>query len=281
MNEHHAACGMVTQRAPSGSTEAGHCSSCVRATWPQNQTAQQPTRSELAPITVQTSQGPREVVPLLSNGVIALHISVAPGGTSTISHVATGRAVAQWMRPASAEAAYQQLIALDWQLTPEGGTGPVLGLAISRIVTQFDDVDHYELRKAKLKELEAAALEAVSPIDDLTQRMALSLEAEYGILVEVVEAPQPSAWQEKQTQITPAQQAEMTWYDQAEVLAAKVLEYADHGSRHAAVTLALELASYLAGDDLTALADQLDDATYEALAAYRRAREPAESAVTA
>jgi hypothetical protein len=44
MNEHHAACGMVTQRAPSGSTEAGHCSSCVRAMWPQNQTAQQPTQ---------------------------------------------------------------------------------------------------------------------------------------------------------------------------------------------------------------------------------------------
>jgi hypothetical protein len=187
MNEHHAACGMVTQRAPSGSTEAGHCSSCVRATWPQNQTAQQPTRSELAPITVQTSQGPREVVPLLSNGVIALHISVAPGGTSTISHVATGRAVAQWMRPASAEAAYQQLIALDWQLTPEGGTGPVLGLAISRIVTQYDDVDHYELRLAKLRELEAAARPVVSPIDDLTQRMARDLEAEYGIPVEVEE----------------------------------------------------------------------------------------------
>jgi hypothetical protein len=34
------ACGIVTQnRAPSGSTEAGHCSSCVRATWPQNQVA--------------------------------------------------------------------------------------------------------------------------------------------------------------------------------------------------------------------------------------------------
>jgi len=39
MNEHHAACGMVTQRVPSGSTDAGHCSSCVRATWPQNQAA--------------------------------------------------------------------------------------------------------------------------------------------------------------------------------------------------------------------------------------------------
>lgn len=37
---------------------------------------------------------------------------------------------------------------------------------------------------------------------------------------------------------------------------------------------ALKLASDLAGDDLTALADQLDDATYEALAAYRREREP-------
>ena len=31
------ACGQVMQnRGPSGSTEAGHCSSCVRATWPQN-----------------------------------------------------------------------------------------------------------------------------------------------------------------------------------------------------------------------------------------------------
>jgi hypothetical protein len=34
------ACGMTIQnRLPSGSTEAGHCSSCVRATWPQNQSA--------------------------------------------------------------------------------------------------------------------------------------------------------------------------------------------------------------------------------------------------
>jgi len=33
MNEHHAACGMVTQRVPSGSTTAGHCSSCEHATW--------------------------------------------------------------------------------------------------------------------------------------------------------------------------------------------------------------------------------------------------------
>jgi len=32
------ACGMTIQnRLPSGSTEGGHCSSCVRATWPQNQ----------------------------------------------------------------------------------------------------------------------------------------------------------------------------------------------------------------------------------------------------
>jgi hypothetical protein len=37
---------------------------------------------------------------------------------------------------------------------------------------------------------------------------------------------------------------------------------------------ALALANALAGDDLTQLADQLDDATYEALAAYRREREP-------
>jgi hypothetical protein len=37
MNEHHAACGMATQRAPSGSADAGHCSSCVRAAWPPHQ----------------------------------------------------------------------------------------------------------------------------------------------------------------------------------------------------------------------------------------------------
>lgn len=37
MNEYRAGCGMTAQRAPSGSTETGHCSSCVRATWPQNQ----------------------------------------------------------------------------------------------------------------------------------------------------------------------------------------------------------------------------------------------------
>jgi hypothetical protein len=87
-------------------------------------------------------------------------------------------------------------------------------------------------------------------------------------------APAPSAWQAKQAEITPAAMAEMNWYDQAEKLAMELLEEADHGSRHAAVTLALALASHLAGDDLTSLAEQLDDATYEALAAYRRAREP-------
>jgi hypothetical protein len=49
MNEHHAACGMVTQRSPSGSTETGHCSSCVRATWPQNRAAEQPADTLVAP----------------------------------------------------------------------------------------------------------------------------------------------------------------------------------------------------------------------------------------
>lgn len=44
MNEHRAACGMTAQRAPNGSTEAGHCSSCVRATWKE-----QPAEPELPP----------------------------------------------------------------------------------------------------------------------------------------------------------------------------------------------------------------------------------------
>lgn len=244
-------CGTTINYLPAGSTDAGHCSSCTRATWSQNQTpAPEPTRPEIAPFAVQTSQGPREVVPLRTNGVLALHMSVTPGGTTTITHIATGKAVAQFARPASADAAYQQLITLDWTLTPEGDTEPALVLAITRIVTQFDDVDNYQLRRAKLAELEAQLKPAIEP----------------------PAAPQPSAWQEKQTQITPAQQADMDWYAGAEDLATKVLEYADHGSRHAAVTIALELASYLAGDDLAALAEALDDATYEALAAYRRDR---------
>jgi hypothetical protein len=33
MYSYRAACGMTAQRAPAGRTEAGHCSSCVRATW--------------------------------------------------------------------------------------------------------------------------------------------------------------------------------------------------------------------------------------------------------
>jgi hypothetical protein len=42
------ACGMFIQnRLPSGSTEAGHCSSCVRATWPQAK--EQPKIPEVAP----------------------------------------------------------------------------------------------------------------------------------------------------------------------------------------------------------------------------------------
>lgn len=53
MNEHHAACGMVTQRAPSGSTtDRGHCVKCTQATWPQSQgegVSTQPTRPEVAP----------------------------------------------------------------------------------------------------------------------------------------------------------------------------------------------------------------------------------------
>jgi hypothetical protein len=182
-----AACGLEMPIQPTSGAKGIHCSVCETHA-DRRQIVPIPGTGP-TPITVQTSQGPREVVPLLSNGVIALHLSVAPGGTSTISHVATGRAVAQFARPASAEQAYAQLSALDWQLTPEGGTGPVLGMAISRIVTQYDDVDHYELRLTKLRELEAAAREAVSPIDDLTQRMALSLEAEYGIPVEVESWP--------------------------------------------------------------------------------------------
>lgn len=44
------------------------------------------------------------------------------------------------------------------------------------------------------------------------------------------------------------------------------------GQLATAVRAALELADAAAGADLTTLADDLDDATYEALAAYRRAR---------
>ncbi len=47
------ACGMTIQnRVPSGNTEAGHCSSCVRATWPQSQAVEvqeQPKIKEVAP----------------------------------------------------------------------------------------------------------------------------------------------------------------------------------------------------------------------------------------
>lgn len=61
------------------------------------------------------------------------------------------------------------------------------------------------------------------------------------------------------------------------------LAYLDHLERYATAIeqqlpttpqAALRLASQLAGERLEDLADQLDDATYEALAAYRRAREP-------
>jgi hypothetical protein len=149
-----AACGLEMPIQPTSGAKGFHCSVCE--THADRRQIVPIPGTEPPPITVQTSQGPREVTPLQSNGVLALHTPLLGNGW-IISHVATGRAVAQFAQSASAERAYAQLITLDWRLTPEGGTGPVLGLAISRIVTQYDDVDHYEQRLTKLRELEAAA----------------------------------------------------------------------------------------------------------------------------
>jgi hypothetical protein len=197
-------------------------------------------KSELAPITIQTNQGPREIVPLWSNGTLAQH---AADGRFVLTHVPTGKAIASFARHSNAGRALDQLALLDWQLTPEGGLGPILGLAVARIVTQFDDVDHLDVRRARLAELEAAA-----------QPPAIEAPA----------APVPADWEAR--------------YDEAEALATKALEYADGSHRYydpaKAVAAALELASYLAGERLEDLAEQLGDAEYEALAAYRRARAP-------
>ncbi len=107
--------------------------------------------------------------------------------------------------------------------------------------------------------------------DAPTTEGALGL-ARARLIARAAEQPAPSAWKERQERITPSQAADMAWYDQVEAAAVRALEAADHGSRAAAVQAALALADLLAGDDLTTLADQLDDATYEALACYRRDR---------
>lgn len=149
-----AACGLEMPIQPTSGAKGVHCSVCE--THADRRSVVPIPGIGPAPITVQTRQGPREVVPLQTNGVLALHPSTL-GNSQIITHITTGKAIAQFAQSASATAAYAQLRALDWQLLPEGGIGPALGLAISRIVTQFDDVDHYEQRLTKLKELEAAA----------------------------------------------------------------------------------------------------------------------------
>jgi len=85
-------------------------------------------------------------------------------------------------------------------------------------------------------------------------------------------APSPSAWQERQQTITPAQQADEAFYIRVEQLIVGILEIADHGSLADVLTAMASAMSALAPADLTSLAEQLDDATYEALAAYRRDR---------
>lgn len=119
--------------------------------------------SGLAPITIQTNKGPIEITPLYRNGVLALH-DIQNSLDTAVTHIASGKRVASFARHTSAGQALEHLSSLDWtQIAPDGAMSPALALVVARVLVQFDDVDHVEIRRAKLAELEAAAAREAAP----------------------------------------------------------------------------------------------------------------------
>jgi hypothetical protein len=233
------ACGLEAAQQPTSGAKGFHCGVCE--THADRREIIPIPGTGPSPITIHTSSGPQTVTPIAVTGVLAQHES---NGRFVLTHVPTDKAIASFARHSNAGRAMDQLANLDWTLTSDHSVGPELGLAITRIVTQFEDVDNYDLRRAKLAELEAKAAPA-QPADEPPSMPDV-----------------PADWE--------------AHYDHAHDLACKALEYADGSTRFyslaKAVTTALELASHLAGEKLEDLVEQLDDATYEALAAYRRDR---------
>jgi hypothetical protein len=96
-------------------------------------------RLETAPITVRTTDGTRETVPLRVSGALALHTSQVAGGAFTITHVPSGRSVGQFARSLSANGAFTQLADLDWSQVRDGHTGPDLRQQIDTVLIQYPD----------------------------------------------------------------------------------------------------------------------------------------------
>jgi len=112
-------------------------------------------------ITVQTNQGPREIVPTRANGVLAWHTSLTTGGRYAITHIPSGKRIAQFMYESRVEQALDQLSQLDWStVAPDGAMQPQMALQVARVLVQFDDVDQYVARQTRLKELEALEAQA-------------------------------------------------------------------------------------------------------------------------
>lgn len=113
---------------------------------------EKPKISEPTPITVRTTDGTHETTPQRTLGGLALHPSVADARKVLITHIASGRGVAEFSNPLSAAAAFPQLAALDWSQVADGHTGPDLRRQINEIVINYNDVNRWEERKAQLRE---------------------------------------------------------------------------------------------------------------------------------
>lgn len=133
-----------------------------RALTPVLPPAQKPKISEVAtrhdydPITIQTKQGPHLVTPLRTNGVLALHEAVDDASGFTLTHIASGRKIAQFAQRFSADRAFDQLEALDWgSVAPDSGMPAAFGLQVASILIQFDDVDAIDRRRLAHERLTA------------------------------------------------------------------------------------------------------------------------------
>jgi len=301
MYSYRSACGMTAQRQPSGSTEAGHCSSCVRATWPQNVVGQRddpnkpdpkeppaPTQVERPPMPDDLrAAGYRWFV--AGAGELAIHSADGWQGDAPtpagMIHLARDRMDAQRAEGKPSDDGPKtdagRVSGVRRYLDEQRKRGHVYDQATFDhafdLAREIVDGDTW---RAMIKEIHDAtnsgkgmplAAPAAAQSDRFRDDPAHVERIEEQIETDrVLDDTRPLDWNaiaRESYRLGATTRSGEAWVCLSNIV--RILSASDMPS---AIIWLMTEASALAPDDLTALADQLDDATYEALAAWRRDR---------
>lgn len=231
-----AACGITTRRALSGSTDAEHCSSCMRATW-EKETPKPAAQSYHARDLVCSGCGSQWG---------AAGSLVNASGRYCPACVAAGEA--RKLRTCTRCGQ----VSADLTSYQAGLVAEYPDRAVSLCPRCVPAILKERSERPKCEDCGAVA----------TGRANIG-----GVRAWRCEACKRAA-----EQAVAEQEGTDDWIGMTEVGMATIRAAWQREDRAAAVHAALALASAIAPDDLAELADQLDDADYEALACYRRDR---------